>query len=624
MTSCYKKTYEKPNNKKISYTYDKEDNILTIYGKGKMPDYSHYAPPWAKVKKPVHIYIGTDELYDTYSGLKSVSAYAFSADANRIDNNKKYCDKIKTVQTDNSVEAIGDYAFSSSSVEKLDLKKPKKLGKGAFKNCYKLSAVVLPGSLKNVSEESFAGCKAATALVLNNGVEKIDKRAFMNCKKLTEFGYGRTLTEIGTEAFRGCDGIKAFGFTDYVRTIGERAFYDCKNLKTVYIPNTVYKVADKAFGYILNNGKEEKVKNFVIKGEPNSAAEAYAKRNGFKFIAPKTPQINYDINNNEPEYNMLKYFGFKDAYNALEENQLKNCHDIKGGNPFNEIVQLLDTDDPYEYDDDDEEWYNKDDQAYNAFPSETMEDWVECISNSVDFEAVETKLYKKIKASYRTVGDYTVSDYKDGVCINKLKFSKKQYKEGLNTITIPEKIDGKKVVKLGEYIVNESYLEYESNYTSKGFLTEFTDGYNIKLVIPKTVKYISANALKNINDYIEEDDYFYSYGYICDIEVDKANPYYTSESGVMYSKDKSWLLFFRPDDNGENGKRQVFTVPKSVKYIADTNICETSTDPDYTMIIGSNVKKIYAHIGYGECGSQNCKFKVAKGSAAEKWLGEEK
>lgn len=616
MTSCYKKTYEKPNNKKISYTYDKEDNILTIYGKGKMPDYSHYAPPWAKVKNPVHIYIG--------SGLTSVSDNAFNADVKWLDYGENHYNRIKTVDIDSGVEAIGNYAFKGSSLKRVKmLSGIKKLGKGAFKNCAKLKELFVPFSVNTVSEECFCNCADLTLLHIEKDIKKIGKRAFAGCKKLSDFSIPNTLNEIDQEAFRGCDSIEEFGFSDYVRKIGSKAFYDCKGLKSVYIPKTLTSIGDKAFGYVLVSGKVQKKSGFIVKGIKGTIAEKYAKNNAFIFDAVKTPKIEYNTDSISAVYKQIPYFGFVDTLNAFTKYLENNFTDTDGEKDFNPFNYNYVADNDYDYENDGVI------DGYTAKEDETL-------TNQADYFTATTNMFKKLRAKQRAVGDYIISDFKDGVCINKVKFDKKKYPlenkrddEDYRTeviINIPETLDGKKVIKLGEFVKKEADIygvnERDCEYTSQGFLTEFPDDYRITLKIPKTVKYISGNALESIDEY--RDDFFYSKGYITDIEADVNNPYYKSVDGVLYSKDMSWLLFFRPDDNGENGKRQVFTVPKSVKYIADTNICETSTDPYYTIIIGSNVKKIYAHIGYGECGTQNCKFKVAKGSAAEKWLGEEK
>lgn len=613
MTSCH----EKPDNSNIDFIYKDDVNELNISGKGKMPDYSYYAPPWAKVKEPAQIYIG--------SGLTSVSDNAFNADVKWLDYEDNHYNRIKTIDIDRDVETIGDYAFKGASLKKLRMYSGlKKLGKGAFKNCAKLKELFVPFSVNTVSEECFCNCVSLTTLHLEKGVKKIGKRAFAGCKKLSDFSIPNTLIEIGQEAFRGCDSIEEFGFSDYVRKIGSKAFYDCKGLKSVYIPKTLTALGDKAFGYVLVDGKEKKTNGFIVKGIKGSAAEKYAEKNGFIFDAVKTPKIEYNTNSISAVYKKIRYFGFVDTLNAFTKYLENNCINTDGEKDYNLFNYNYVEDNDYEY---------ENDGVIDAYSAE--ED--KRLTNQVDFFTVTTKMYKKLKAKQRAVGDYIISDFKNGVCINKVKFDKKKYPlerkgddEDYRTeviINIPETLDGKKVIKLGEFVKKEADIygvnDRDCEYTSQGFLTEFPDDYRITLKIPKTVKYISGNALESIDEYREETDFFYSKGYITDIEADVNNPYYKSVDGVLYSKDMSWLLFFRPDPLGEWEKEQIFTVPETVRYIADTNLCESRIDPEYTLKIGKNVKKIYAHIMDGECGTYSCKIEAPKGSAASKWMKKE-
>ena len=65
-------------------------------------------------------------------------------------------------------------------------------------------------------------------------------------------------------------------------TIGNRAFLGCTSLKCITIPKKVVSIGKKAFGY---KSYSKKIKCFTIKGYKGTAAEKYAKKNGFKFIA---------------------------------------------------------------------------------------------------------------------------------------------------------------------------------------------------------------------------------------------------------------------------------------------------------------------------------------------------
>lgn len=128
---------------------------------------------------------------------------------------------------------------------------------------------------------------------------------------------------------------------------------------------------------------------------------------------------------------------------------------------------------------------------------------------------------KKARAYYkknsRKAGNFLVTNYLDGICINKVINLKKW--DG----KISEKIDGSNVIKLGS-----NYSSCNGRFSD---LKSFTCGKKIyskysKVFLPKTIKYID-----NYNIASEE----IRHSYI----VDKDNPYYTDDGSVLYVFDKN-------------------------------------------------------------------------------------
>ncbi len=105
-------------------------------------------------------------------------------------------------------------------------------------------------------------------------------------------------------------------------------------------------------------------------------------------------------------------------------------------------------------------------------------------------------------------------DYLDGVEIIKYASMKSE-------AVIPEKINGKKVLKLGGYIDKE-YMEADpidfrlrSCFDTQAIVEE--------IYIPKTVKEIIKNTFEDVES-------------LQSIRVDKDNPYYSSKNGILYDK----------------------------------------------------------------------------------------
>ncbi len=106
---------------------------------------------------------------------------------------------------------------------------------------------------------------------------------------------GYTIRAVSDWACFNCDTLTSVVFFDDVVSIGKFAFEDCNSLKDVYIPQYVDIIGYKAFGY-CNNGTE-KIEGLTIHGYTGSAAEKYAKANGFDFVS--TGQILFgDVNRN--------------------------------------------------------------------------------------------------------------------------------------------------------------------------------------------------------------------------------------------------------------------------------------------------------------------------------------
>ena len=64
--------------------------------------------------------------------------------------------------------------------------------------------------------------------------------------------------------------------------INSHAFFACNQLKKIRIPKSVKKIGKEALGY---ESRGTIINDFKIKGYKGTAAEKYAKKNGFKFFA---------------------------------------------------------------------------------------------------------------------------------------------------------------------------------------------------------------------------------------------------------------------------------------------------------------------------------------------------
>lgn len=177
----------------------------------------------------------------------------------------------------------------------------------------------------------------------------------------------------------------------------------------------------------------------------------------------------------------------------------------------------------------------------------------------------------------RTAGDFVIGDYYsdndefEGVCIL-------DYTGDSKDVVIPEQLDGEDVVALGAYdIVYNECLRLPFEKTGFRCIT-----------LPPTLKYIYDGALE-FSDVVflsEQDRKNYDITLPEIINVDPENDYFSSENGILYSKDKTCLLCVPA-----NYKAEQLTLPDSVEYIAENAIvCEN--------IKQLNISKNVAGINY--------------------------
>lgn len=255
------------------------------------------------------------------------------------------------------------------------------------------------------------------------------------------------------------------------------------------------------------------------------------------------------------------------------------------------------------------EYINDESSSYEKTPFFNVED-------TISYNADARKFYEN---NSRRVGDFLVTNYEDGICINKYLSS------SYSDLIIPETLDGKPVVKLGGYLdnTNDKFTEV---------IGAFGGNTGINLIIPASVKFISSSALEFSRAMIPEDSR-YAYVDIHSFEVDENNPYYSSKNGSLYSKDFKNLLWvnttsFGPDNPEWDESTKGYTVPDFVEVFEPANgvNCNLSS-----ITFGKNIKKIDAYIDKGEDGIDPdpdmtpyiVKVRGYKNTVAEEWAKEQ-
>lgn len=237
---------------------------------------------------------------NTVTKLAKVSFSGCKLNKLNLPNNLKYIDEsaftetsLKTLSIPESVEYIGKYAFDLSGIETIHIPKGiTTIEEGTFYRCMQLKSVSIDNHIKHIGDYAFSACYNLSDINISNNVTSIGKGAFQSTI-IQKIELPASLESIGEYAFNNCQNLQEVTIPNKEIKIENRAFYNCPKLNTVTIPAKVKEIGKNAFGYQGNifdeedyeYGEENSIQDFKITGYSNTAAETYAKENGFEFIS---------------------------------------------------------------------------------------------------------------------------------------------------------------------------------------------------------------------------------------------------------------------------------------------------------------------------------------------------
>lgn len=228
----------------------------------------------------------------TFSGCKSLKSIVFADSVKSIDSGALYdCESLETITIGNGVKSLDDAIFYyCENIKKVKLGNGlTEIANGIFYNCKKLTEVELGSSITKIGNYAFSGCENLAKINIPNKVTDIGWNAFYNCGKLKSITIPGSVKTIQSTAFFNCKILSSVTLNEGLKTIETQAFGKCNSLKKITIPRSVTKIEYLSIGYSGNNNDENDLKayktsGFTISGYSNSAAQNYAKENGFKFV----------------------------------------------------------------------------------------------------------------------------------------------------------------------------------------------------------------------------------------------------------------------------------------------------------------------------------------------------
>ena len=453
------------------------------------------------------------------------------------------CVSLKSVTIPKSVTYIDSYAFGyyydsdSFATKKID----------GFKINYVKNTYGHMYALKNgftdeaclLTHELYDGTLEITEYVGNSAtyvipseidgkrVTQIGYDAFNDCTELTSITISDGVTIIGNSAFSDCTSLETVTIPNSVTQIYTRAFYNCTSLKEVTIPASVTDIGDEAFGYYYDRDswKEKKVDGFKINYVNNTRGHWYAIKNGFTdgtcFVVNELDDGTAEItgyagnsatcvipdeihgkkvtrigNSAFKDRTELTSVTIPDGVTYIVDCAFFGCTSLETVTIPNSVINICSS-----------AFYNCTSLKEVTIPASVTYIGDEAFGYYSDIDGSEIKKVDGFKINYvkNTYGHYyaTKNGFSDEDCLltNELDdgtLEISNYAGNSATYEIPGEIDGKKVVRIGDYAFSDC-----TELTSVTIPDSVTDirwraFYNCvslkSVTIPKSVTYIDSYA----------------------------------------------------------------------------------------------------------------------------------
>lgn len=321
----------------LTWHYDSDTGILTISGKGDMPDsepmYDDYSDdvfyediPWRTLDiRTVQIETGVTGIGSgAFTNCSTLTDIHLSDTVSRIGEHAFYgCTALKELRLPKSVTSIESYALSANGLNDIHVESDNPvfssidgvlfnteqdllvtfpssrsghytipdhtatIGIRAFYLSH-LNSITIPSGVRRIEYSAFYKSSLQTASI-QEGAAELAQDCFRECTDLKQIVLPDSITEIPDRAFFSCKNLSSVTLGNKTASIGFRAFGSCNSMKEITVPKSVTAIGSEALGYSIRLSydiqESELLRDFTIKGYRNTAAETYARENNITFRA---------------------------------------------------------------------------------------------------------------------------------------------------------------------------------------------------------------------------------------------------------------------------------------------------------------------------------------------------
>ena len=176
---------------------------------------------------------------NTFDGCTSLSSLTFAAGENELYIPYFSYSPLKTLRIGRNLK----YAFgedASPFKDKTTLTRVAFTGNfvtnlynNLFDGCTGITSISLPETLQSINGYAFRNCSKLSEIVVPEGVTTVGEHCFENCISLTSVSLPTTLKVLENHLFNNCNKLESFVFQPTMDTVEEHCFDQCLSLKNL-------------------------------------------------------------------------------------------------------------------------------------------------------------------------------------------------------------------------------------------------------------------------------------------------------------------------------------------------------------------------------------------------------